>query len=65
MLAARLRGGGAAPDRRTRAHRTCGSGVPGDVPLYGPVMGIETVVLLFVWLVIAEVVLTKLVNGPE
>ncbi len=36
-----------------------------DVAVYGPPMGIETVVLLFVWLVIAEVVLTKLINDPE
>ena len=35
------------------------------VAVYGPHMGIETIVLLFVWLVIAEIVLTKLVNDPE
>ena len=32
---------------------------------YGPHMEVGTIVLLFVWLVIAEIVVTKLVNDPE
>ena len=35
-------------------HGTGGLSGPRDVAVYGPRMGIETVVLLFVWLVIAE-----------
>jgi hypothetical protein len=51
------RGTGIGPDLWVRG--------PPVVAVYGPRMGIETVVLLFVWLVIAEIVLTKLINDPE
>jgi hypothetical protein len=75
MLAARFAGEAPVPGRGARRTRSGGptySGRPDvwvrgpeDVAPYGPVMGIETIVLLFVWLVIAEVVLTKLMSDPE
>ena len=45
--------------------RTCGSGDRVTSRPYGPHMEVGTIVLLFVWLVIAEIVVTKLVNDPE
>jgi hypothetical protein len=65
MLAAAVPRGGARRNRRTGSGPDLWVSGPKEVAPYGPHMGIETVVLLFVWLVIAEIVLTKLVNDPE
>ena len=65
MLAARVRRGDVVPDRGTGGGRDLWVRGPGDVAIYGPRMEVGTIVLLFVWLVIAEIVLTKLVNDPE
>ena len=53
------------PDRGTGSRRDLW--VRGAVPSrsYGPHMEVGTIVLLFVWLVIAEIVVTKLASDPE
>ena len=38
---------------------------PKGGPIYGPGMGIETIIMLFAWLAIAEIVLKKLLSDPE
>ena len=65
MLAARVRRGAAVPDRGTGSGWDLWVRGPSDLALYGPHMEVGTIVLLFVWLVIAELVVTKLVNDPE
>ena len=65
MLAAWVRRGDAVPDRGTGTGRDLWVRGPGDVAIYGPHMEVGTIVLLFVWLVIAEIVVTKLASDPE
>jgi hypothetical protein len=65
MLAARVPGGGTVPDRGTGIGPDLWVRGPREAAVYGPHMEVGTIVLLFVWLVIAELVVTKLVNDPE
>ena len=65
MLAARVPRGDVVPDRGTGGDPDLWARGPVRSRSYGPHMEVGTIVLLFVWLVIAEIVVTKLINDPE